>query len=376
MRLINVLVVPFVLAAAVFAQVIPSQDTQPAPAQRSSEHTISVLFSATDSHGLPLRELSKGSVSVSENNQPLETVQVKDASELPLDLGIMLLASKEKFGQEQAAVIDLAQKVLRPGKDKAFVLTAAGEKPWPNPKLNWLTESSAVTDMVRGLDKNAGLPDLFSYVLATDNIGIDRLSIQTFNTGGGFSVFNVVWAMMRTDPAPARRAVVTFRLPTAHAPGWGERNSRACEQNHNYVIETAESLGVSFYTIMLDDQIPGANTASADIQRNYQPLHNGNSVGSRQYDADLDKYLTAQYTAGRNNIMRIADETGGRPYWTTKKNYTDAVAAIANELSGRYMVSFVPPDKSVASPIHPIRVQVSGAAHVSAPRAYIVSPPS
>lgn len=376
MRLIKMLVVPFVLTAALFAQVIPSQDAQPAPAQRGTEHTISVVFSATDGHGNPLRELTKDNVSVSENNQALQTVQVRDASELPLDLGIMLLASKEKFSQEQAAIIDLVQRALRPGKDKAFVLTAAGEKPWPNPKLNWLTEPSAVADMVRGLDKNAGLPDLFSYVLATDNIGIDRLSIQSFNSGGGFSVFNVVWAMMKTDPAPARRVVVSFRLPSAHAPGWGERNSRACEQNHNYVIETAESLGVSFYTIGLEDQIPGANIASNDIQRNYQPLHNGNSVGSRQYDADLDKYLTTQYVAGRNNIIRIADETGGRPYWTTKKNYTDAIAAIANELSGRYVVSFVPPDKSAASPVHPIKVQVSGAAHVSAPRAYIVSPPS
>jgi VWFA-related protein len=375
MRLIRILIVPSVLVAAVFAQVIPAQEAQPAGAQRGSERTINVLFSATDGHGIPLRELTKDSVSVFENNQPLQTVQVLDASELPLDLGILLLASKDKFNQEQAAAIDLAQKVLRPGKDKAFVVTAAGEKPWPNPKLNWLTEPPAVADMVRGLDKNAGLPDLFTYVLSTDNIGIDRLSIQSYNTGGSFSVFNIVWAMMKTDPRPARRAVVIFRLPSAHAPGWGERNSRDCEQNHNYVIETAESLGVSFYTIGVEDQMPGANTASSSIQRNYQPLHSGNSVGSRQYDADMDKFLTTQYSAGRTNVNRIADETGGRPYWTSKKNYADAVAAIANELSGKYVVSFVPPDKSTESPIHPIKVQVAGAAHVSAPRAYVVQPP-
>jgi len=298
MRLLNILVVPFLLAATVFAQVVARQETGTMPAQRAPERTVSVLFSATDGHGNPLRELTKDQVTVSDNNQSVQTTQVLDASALPLDLGIVLLASKDKVGQEQAAAIDLAQKVLRPGKDKAFVLTAAGEKPWPNPKLNWLTEPSGVADMVRALDKNAGLPDLFSYVLSTDNIGIDRLSIQSFNSGGGFSVFNVVWAMMKTDPTPARRAVVIFRLPSTHAPGWGERNSRACEQNHNYVIETAQSLGVSFYTIGVEDQIPGANTAANNIQRNYQPLHNGNSVGSRQYDAELDKYLTTQYTAG------------------------------------------------------------------------------
>jgi VWFA-related protein len=376
MRLLRILVVPFLLVAGVFAQVTPQQEAQPSPAQRASEHTVSVLFSATDGHGNPLRELTKDSVTVSENNQALQTAQVKEASDLPLDLGIVLLASKEKFGQEQAAAIDLAQKVLRPGNDKAFVVTASGEKPWPNPKLNWLTDTAAVADMVRGLDKNAGLPDIFNYVLTTDNAGIDRLSIQTFNTGTGFSVFNVVWAMMKTDPRPARRAVVIFRLGSAHAPGFGERNSRACEGNHNNVITNAQALGVSFFTIGLDDTIPGADNARKDIGRTYQPLHNGNTVGARQYDADLDKSMTYQYTAGRNNVNRIADETGGRPYWTTKKNYTDAVAAIANELSGRFVVSFVPPDKSAESPIHPIKVQVSGAAHVSAPRAYVVQPQS
>jgi VWFA-related protein len=375
MRLIKILMLPFLLAVAVFAQVMPQQEPQPSPAQRATEHTVSVLISATDGHGNPLRELTKDQVTVSDSNQSVQTTQVLDASALPLDLGIVLLASKDKFGQEQAAAIDLAQKVLRPGKDKAFVLTAAGDKPWPNPKLNWLTEPSAVADMVHGLDKNAGLPDLFSYVLATDNIGIDRLSIQTFNTGGGSSVFNIVWAMMKTDPTPARRAVVIFRLPSAHAPGWGERNSRACEQNHNYVIQTAQSLGLSIYTIGVEDQMPGVNTASNNIQRNYQPLHNGNSVGSRQYDADLDKYLANQYSTGRTNVNRIADETGGRPYWTSKKNYTDAVAAIVNELSARFVVSFIPIDSSAPGPIHPIKVQVSGAAHVSAPRAYIVQPP-
>jgi hypothetical protein len=299
------------------------------------EHTVGVLFTATDGHGNPLRELSKSQVSVSDGNQGVQTVAVQDASDLPLDLGIVLLASKYKFGQEQAAAIDLAQKVIRPGKDKVFVVTASGDRPWSDSKLNWLTDSAAMADMVGGLDKNAGLPDMFNYVLKTDNSGTDRLSIQTFNSTTGFSVFNVVWAMRKTDPRPARRAVVVFRLGSAHAPGFGERNTRACEGNHNNVIANAQLLGVSFYTIGLDDTIPGSDNARKDIQRGYTPLHDGYSVGARQYDSDLDKSLTYPYTAGRNNVNRIADETGGRPYWTTKKNYADAVTSIASELSGR-----------------------------------------
>ncbi|MGH9712093.1 MAG: hypothetical protein ACRD5M_02195 [Candidatus Acidiferrales bacterium] len=376
MRLIHILAVFFVLVAAGFAQVMLGQETGTAPPQRAPERTINVVVSATDAHGNPLRDLTKENVTISENNQPLVTARVQDASDLPLDLGIVLLASKDKFDQEKAAVIEIAQKVLRPGKDRAFIVTAAGDKPWPSPNLNWQMQSSAVADTVRGLDKNAGLPDLFNYVLNTDTVGTSRLSIQTFNKSSGFSVFNVVWAMMKTDPRPVRRAVVIFRLPMAHAPGAGEQSSRACEENHNNVIATAQMLGVSFFTIGLDDAMPGTDTARKNIQRTYMPLHDGNSVDARQYDQDTDRFNELQFTAGRNNVIRIADETGGRPLWPAKKNFTDAVDSIVSELSARYVVSFVPPDKSAASPLHPIKVQVAGAAHVSAPRAYVMAPPS
>jgi VWFA-related protein len=376
MRLIKILVVPFAVAAAVFAQVMPAQEKGPTSAQLGSEHTVSVLFTATDGHGNPLRELTKDSVTVSENNQALQTVQVQDASDVPLDLGIVLLASKQKFEQEQAAAIALAQRIIKPGRDKVFVITASGDKPWTTANIPWLTDPAAMAGLVRGLDKNTGLPDLFFFDIATNEIGVQRSSIQTYSMGTGFSAFDVIWAMMKNDPRPARREVVIFRLPSAHRPGFGEKVTRASEETHNRVITVAQSLGVSFFTIGLEDTLPQSETTRANIQRDYMPTHEGNSVRTREYDAKLDRAKELQYTAGRQNVERIADETGGRPLWTSRKNFSDAIEDIASELSARYIVSFVPPDKSAASPVHPIKVQVSGAAHVSAPRAYIVPPPS
>ena len=375
MRLIKILMLPFLLAVAVFAQVMPQQEPQPSPAQRATEHTVSVLISATDGHGNPLRELTKDQVTVSDSNQSVQTTQVLDASALPLDLGIVLLASKQKFEQEQAAAIALAQRVMKPGGDKVFVITATGDKPWTTPNIPWLTDPAAVAGLVRGLDKNTGLPDLFFFDIATNEVGVQRSNIQTYSMGTGFSAFDVIWAMMKNDPRPARRAVVIFRLPTAHRPGFGEKVTRASDETHNRVITVAQSLGVSFFTIGLEDILPESETTRAKIQRDYMPTHEGNSVGTREYDAKLDRAKELQYIAGRQNVERIADETGGRPLWTSKKNFSDAIEEIASELSARYIVSFVPPDKSAVSPIHPIKVQVSGAAHVSAPRAYIVQPP-
>jgi hypothetical protein len=85
----------------------------------------------------------------------------------------------------------------------------------------------------------------------------------------------------------------------------------------------------------------------------------------------MDKQLEFQYTMGRQNIERIANETGGRPVWSGKKNYSDAIASIVAEMNSRYVVTFSPVAPGDAGSLEPMKVSVSGAAHVSAPRAYV-----
>jgi hypothetical protein len=51
-----------------------------------------------------------------------------------------------------------------------------------------------------------------------------------------------------------------------------------------------------------------------------------------------------------------------------KKNYPDAVNAIANQLDGQYMVTFVPGD--VAGPMHTLKVTSSNGSRVLAQKAF------
>lgn len=366
----------------------------------SGDQNASFICSATDANGVPLRELTVGQVSITDSTRPAQTVSVQDASNLPVDLGIVLLASKPKFDQEQAAAVELAQKLMKPGKDKVFVITANGDKSWSTPNIPWMTDPAAVATTVRGLDKSTGLPDPFNYIFATDSVGIKRNSVQTYSAAEGFSVFDVIWLMMKNDPRPAQRAVVIFRQPLAHGPGIattksdtssnqagmmmgggvgqtegisrnGQQVATTSEATHTRVIATAQTMGVSFFTIGLEDSVPQAQTASATIKRDYMAMHDGNTVNARQYDEDMDRQRELQYTTGRSNVERIADETGGRPMWTNKKNYSDAIASIVSELTSRYVVTFAPAESSAAGSLRPMKVQVSGAAHVSAPRAYV-----
>ena len=353
------------------AQEVPSNPGN-AASQAAPSARVSVTFSATDSDGNSMRNLDQQSVTVIADNRGTDVLEVRDASVLPLHLGIIFLSATSKFDQQQAAAIDLAQKVLRPGKDKAFVVTAGGTKPWPDPHINWLADPADVAKAVKALDKNSGLPDLFNSQIATTAVGLNRSTIQQYSLAGGFSAFDVIWAMMKNDPRPARRAVVIFRQASAHAPGFGRRVTENVEENHGRVIRTAQAMGVAIYTIGVEDPSAFSENARNLLASDYASIHPGDDNGARVYDSRMADAREAQYAAGQQNVERLAEETGGRAWWTMKKNYSDAVAAISNELNSRYVVSFAPGPAVATGPLHPLKVQVTGAKHVSAPKSYLL----
>jgi VWFA-related protein len=364
----------FLLAAFLLTQLAHPQEKQSAPDPLPPNATAVISITATDAHGAPAQNVSKETVTVLDGKESARLIDVRKASDVPLDLGIVLLASKKKFDQEQAAAIDLAQKALRPGVDRAFVITAGGDKSWSNPNIAWITDPSAVVTSIHGLDKNTGLPDLFNFQLSTAAVGVDRNSIQTYNAGSGFSVYSVIWAMMKTDPRPVRKAVVIFRSAVAHSPGYGTQATHAIEDTHKNVILTAQSMGISFYTIGVDDQLSTSDTTRSRVDTNYMPTHSGGDDGdARKYDQELARSNDLQYSAGRQNVDRIANETGGCSYWTTKKNFQDAISGIANDIESQYLVIFAKSTSATAPPVHPIKVDVTGAAHVLAPRAYVAA---
>lgn len=202
-----------------FANSASTPNVSTAPTTPAMPRRVTVLLSATDKSGIPAKGLSKDSITVLDNDQLGEVVDVRNANQLPIDLAIVLLASKGNFAQQQNAAVDLVHKALRPGIDKAFVVSAGGDKAWPNSRLEWQSDPAALEKSIRALDKNTGMPDAFGYTLSNEAVGNTRgMGLQTF-TLGGFSVFDIVWKMMQSDPQVQRHAVVVFRNAWAHSPG-------------------------------------------------------------------------------------------------------------------------------------------------------------
>jgi len=325
--------------------------TEPAgaPARR-----VTLLLSATDKGGAPIKDISKDSITVIDNDQVGQMVDVRNANPLPMDVAIVLLASKSNFGQQQNAAVELIHKVIRPGIDKAFVVTAGGEKPWPNSRLEWQSDPAELEKAIRALDKNVGMSDAFGYSLTNEAVGNNRgMRLQTYNVGG-FSVFDIVWKMMQSDPQAPRHALVIFRNAWAHSPGLSGVYSKVVEANHNRIIAQAQHFWVPLYVIGVEEPVPGTNVLS----RSYNPMtSNGSGGAARAYDEEWDKERDRAYNAGRANIERMAAETGGGVWWGAKKNYQDATNAIANLLQATYAVTYIVPGDASTSPEHVLQVR-------------------
>jgi hypothetical protein len=352
----------------------PSTNGATEPAR--APHFVPVLISATDSHGNPVLNLTKDQVTLLDSNLSVPPLQIYKGTDLPIHLGIVLLCTPRTFAQQQAAAIDLVNKVIRPGVDEAFVISSRGKRPWPGERLEWKTDPTVLTKTIQSLDPNAGFWDAFNLDLQTvETSGDENAGRSTLQTvaGNGVSVFDVVYSMMSSDPRPSRRVVLMFREPWSHSPGFGRRANTFVEGRTVRVIAAAQEAHIATFIIGLEDQQFNGITDN-NIGKNYISLHAGDDGGagsaSRSFDLQMEKERKHAYDAGRSNVERMAAETGGATYWSTKKNFPDAVASIANQLNGQYIVTFVPRD--LPNPLHPLKVTSSAAPHVLSQSAFIV----
>ncbi len=340
---------------------------------------VPVLISATDSSGNPVTDLTKDQFSILDTLQPVQALQAFKAADIPLHLAVVLLAATGTFSQQQAAASELIKRVVRPKLDEAFVVTARGKKPWPSDRLDWKQDPADLVKMIEGLDRNAGLHDAFSFDIVTDETEFDenagRNSMQVYS-GGGVNVFDAVYSMMNSDPRPARRVMVIFREPWAHSPGFGQRINTVVESKLMQVIAVAQQMHIATFVIGLEDtRFNGVSDNT--IGKTYISLHAGDDGGagtaSRAYDKEMEADKVRAYGAGKMNVQRLAAETGGATFWSAKKNYPDAVNAIANLIAGEYILTFTPSVSS--SPTHTLKITANTGAKVLAQPSFVYGAP-
>lgn len=366
--LVGKLVVAALLLAGMTA--VAQNDGAASPAAVAAR-PVSVLFSATDPSGGAIRNLSKEQITVLDNNRGATVADLRPVGDAPLSVGIVLLASHANFSKEQAAAMELVQKLIRSDQDRAFVITAGGSKHWTQANLEWQSDREALKKTISALDKNTGIPDAFNYALSTYSsdtfASASRWGIEG-QQGSGTSVFDAVWGMMMADKRPARRVLVMFRDPWAHATGLAQANRDYSDQKHTQMIAAAQRLHVAIFTMGIEEASPVSNEAGENIKANYGA--NGMGDMSRETDRQMTLQKERLYNSGRANVERLANQTGGRAWWSNNK-FGEAVTGIVNALSGQYLLTFVPAAAAPGS--HELKINCGKIVRVAAPNVFLVA---
>ena len=161
------------------APMLPSQQT---PTFSSDVKVVNVLATVRDKHGQIVNNLTKDDFKLEQDGQP-QTIQyfAKD-TDLPLTLGLLVdtsVSQRRLIDQERTASYGFLNDLMRPDKDKAFV-------------IHFDSEIELLQDLTSSHDKLEA--------------ALDKLDMPQFdNSSGGSSGGRVVRRRRWRAPSPRRR---------------------------------------------------------------------------------------------------------------------------------------------------------------------------
>jgi hypothetical protein len=341
---------PNTTTAAPAAPASPAPTTASAPVAQTpaAEQKLMLMFSAIDPHGDPIANVAKSQLSIMDNGHLAKVMDLQPMPDLPLDLGIVLLGRVD-FAQQQAAAIELV-KTLRPGKDRAFVMVAGGDK-GAKAELPWFSDQAALINQIKNLDKHVGYPDPFEYKMNRSAAGLERQQTQEYSADVT-SFFDFAWQNYTASPRFARRVLVVFRTPMGHAPGVSGRAKEAAQLRQMHVVQGSQYFRTPIFIVGIED-LGTYISGPKDIGQISVSVNggSGDAADMRSKDRMMQRFIEDQYEGGRTNLNEIAADSGGRSYWT--KKYTDAIASIKSDLTVPYVVSFM---ASAPAEVHALKL--------------------
>lgn len=108
---------------------LPARQLKPAPANQPTFSTdvrvVNVFATVRDKQGKIVRGLSKDDFTLEEDNRPETIRYFSQQTDLPLTLGLLVdtsMSERRMLGEERDASQTFLEQVLRPEKDKAFLI--------------------------------------------------------------------------------------------------------------------------------------------------------------------------------------------------------------------------------------------------------------
>ncbi|HEY1206263.1 MAG: VWA domain-containing protein [Bryobacteraceae bacterium] len=209
-----------VVVAGLTAQGPPELSKPPADSENAriqvEVNRVNVLCTVTDKKGRFITDLTKGDFAVLENKQPQSIIEFSAESDLPLRLAILIDTSnsvRDRFRFIQEAAVEFVNSVMRPGQDKAMV-------------VSFDTSAELVSDMSDDPNKLAGL-------------------IRDLRPGGGTALFDAIYFASR-EKLVAEQPRDKFRRAIVILSDGDDNQS---QMSRDQALEMAQKADTVIYTI-------------------------------------------------------------------------------------------------------------------------------
>ncbi len=334
------------LALPVLFLAFPALAQEPAePAPKPAESTLSVkvkevnlIARVRDKKGQPVNSLGKQDFILDQDGRPQAITQFAMQSDAPLTFGVLAdtgPGQRKALADERKAGTDFVNRLLREGKDKAFV-------------LHFDKEVELLQDVTTSHEKLAR--------------GIDQISVgeQPRNTSsgsgrkrdeedrdhphfffGGSMLYDAIF--LSSDELlknqPGRKAIVLFS-------DGQDRNSKT---SLDHAIESAQRADTLVYCVYVESEHEQQQDRGIQRGGGYPgssgpfPGGGGPFPGGGGRRPVPENKPREDKSAGKKVLQRIAKETGAKYFEVSKKMAPEQIyAQIEDELRHQYSLSYTP----------------------------------
>jgi VWFA-related protein len=270
---------------------------QDVPTISTDVNLVTLLTTVHDHDGRIVNNLTRDDFVLKEDGVPQKIRYFSRESDLPLTIGILVDTSRSQRGvleQECAASNKFLEQVLREGKDQAFV-----------------THFDIRVETLQGLTSSRSeLASALEQVTIPDQVA--TLLYSAIQESSNHVMSN----------QPGRKAMILL------TDGVAFKDPVSIES----AVESAQRVDTILYSIRFSDPVEA-----------YRPIRAA--------------VLAAAKERGKQELERMAKETGGISYAVTKNQTIEAIyAEIENSLRNQYSIGYTPPRAAADGKYHRIKL--------------------